>query len=369
MDARLEFRQSEAEGSRSSEARQCACSALLLRPRRHLLPHPLADLERHLPRFLIRVHHNMVAVQHRAVENFQRQRILHQLLNRPFQRTRSEVWIVAFGEEQLFRRVGELQRNFAIGQQAAQVFQPQVDDLHQLFLAQRMEDDDVVHAIQELRLEMPMQRLHHLLRGALERIGGANVFRLQIRRPEVRGHDNDRVLEIDLAALAVGEAPVIHDLQQDVEHVRMRLFNFVEEHNCVWMPPHLLGELSAFVVADVSRTRASSVLPTPVGPRNINDPIGRFGSLSPARERRMAFATRSSASSCPITRSRSRSSMLISFLTSPSSILETGMPVHLETMRATYSSSTSSFNMRCPDLLSICAVILFNSSSVWRISP
>src|SRR5215211_2617163 len=33
--------------------------------------------------------------------------------------------------------------------------------------------------------------------------------------------------------------------------------------------------------------RASSVLPTPDGPRKMNEPVGRFGSLSPARERRM----------------------------------------------------------------------------------
>ncbi len=37
--------------------------------------------------------------------------------------------------------------------------------------------------------------------------------------------------------------------------------------------------------------RAVSVLPTPVGPRKMNEPMGRLGSLSPARERRMAFAT------------------------------------------------------------------------------
>ena len=37
--------------------------------------------------------------------------------------------------------------------------------------------------------------------------------------------------------------------------------------------------------------RASSVLPTPVGPRNRNVPIGRSGSWSPARERRSALAT------------------------------------------------------------------------------
>ena len=37
--------------------------------------------------------------------------------------------------------------------------------------------------------------------------------------------------------------------------------------------------------------RASSVLPTPVGPRKRKLPIGRFGSPSPARARRTASAT------------------------------------------------------------------------------
>ena len=35
----------------------------------------------------------------------------------------------------------------------------------------------------------------------------------------------------------------------------------------------------------------SSVLPTPVGPRNRNEPIGRFGSDRPERERRIASDT------------------------------------------------------------------------------
>ena len=92
--------------------------------------------------------------------------------------------------------------------------------------------------------------------------------------------------------------------------------------------------------------RAVSVLPTPVGPRKINDPIGRFGSLSPARDRRIAFATALSASSCPTTRSRRRSSICTSFCISPSSIFDTGMPVHFDTIAAISSSSTSSFNIR-----------------------
>ena len=94
--------------------------------------------------------------------------------------------------------------------------------------------------------------------------------------------------------------------------------------------------------------RASSVLPTPVGPRNRNVPIGRSGSWRPARERRSALATASTASSWPITRWCRRSSMWTSFSTSPSSRRETGMPVHLATTSATSSASTSSLRNGAP---------------------
>ena len=40
-----------------------------------------------------------------------------------------------------------------------------------------------------------------------------------------------------------------------------------------------------------ARARASSVFPTPVGPRKMNEPIGRFGSWRPVRARRSALAT------------------------------------------------------------------------------
>ncbi|MNO87134.1 hypothetical protein D3C76_785500 [compost metagenome] len=84
----------------------------------------------------------------------------------------------------------------------------------------------------------------------------------------------------------------------------------------------------------------SSVLPTPVGPRNMNEPLGRLGSDSPARERRTALATATTASSWPITRWCSRLSIFSSFSRSPSSIFETGMPVHFDTTSAISSSVT-----------------------------
>jgi hypothetical protein len=51
----------------------------------------------------------------------------------------------------------------------------------------------------------------------------------QILAAEVRGHDDERVAEVDRAALAVGQPAVVEHLQQHVEHVRVRLLDLVEQ--------------------------------------------------------------------------------------------------------------------------------------------
>ena len=89
----------------------------------------------------------------------------------------------------------------------------------------------------------------------------------------------------------------------------------------------------------------------------MNEPIGRFGSLSPARERRMALATAVTASSWPITRWCSCSSRWTSLLISPSISRVTGTPVHLLTTSAMSSASTSSFSIRWPFCSSSSAVV------------
>src|SRR6266849_50137 len=221
-----------------------------------LLSHPLADFKLHLVGTLIRVHDHVVPVQHSAVQDLQRQGILHQLLDSPLQRTRAEIRVKALGEEQVFRGIGQLKRNLALGQQTAHIFQAQVDDLHQLLLAQRAEEDDVIHPVEELRLEVPVQGVHYLLRGLGEILLGAQAFGLQERRPDVRGHDDDCIAEVNRAALAVGQAAIVHNLQQDVEHVRVRLLDFVKQDDRIRTPPYLLGKLSALFVADIAGRRA-----------------------------------------------------------------------------------------------------------------
>ena len=58
-----------------------------------------------------------------------------------------------------------------------------------------------------------------------------------------------------MRALPVGQPAVVEHLQQDVEHVRMSLLDLVEQHDGVRTTPHRLGELAAFVVADVTGRR------------------------------------------------------------------------------------------------------------------
>jgi hypothetical protein len=129
---------------------------------------------------------------------------------------------------------------------------------------------------------------------------------------DVRRHDHDGVPEVHGAPLRVRQAPVLQDLQEDVEHVRVRLLDLVEQEHAVRLAPHGLRELAALVVADVAGGRADEPghgvllhvlrhvdadhrvlvaeqelgerarqlrLADADGPRNTNEPVGRFGVL------------------------------------------------------------------------------------------
>ena len=96
------------------------------------------------------------------------------------------------------------------------------------------------------------------------------------------------------------------------------------------------------------RALASSVFPTPVGPRKINEPIGRFSSLRPARALSMASETASTPSSWPMTLLWRISGSLRSFSLSLSTSLATGMPVQPEMTSAISSSVTSSLSSLSP---------------------
>ena len=74
---------------------------------------------------------------------------------------------------------------------------------------------------------------------------------------EVRGQNDDRVLEVHGSALRVRDSAVVEHLQQHVKHVRMRLFNFVKQNDGIRTAAHGLGQLTALFIAHVSGRRAN----------------------------------------------------------------------------------------------------------------
>ena len=120
-----------------------------------------------------------------------------------------------------------------------------------------MEHHDIVDTVEELGAEGlshgSVDLMAHLLLVLTGQIGdglGAHVGR----------HDDNRVLEGHLATLAIGQTTVIKYLQQHVKDIRMSLLHLVEQDHRVRTTAHGLGELTALVVAHVSRGRTNQTL-------------------------------------------------------------------------------------------------------------
>ena len=111
-----------------------------------------------------------------------------------------------------------------------------------------------------------------------------------------------------------------------------------------------------------AKALATSVLPTPVGPKNIKEPIGRFSSWICAFERKIASVTNSSAWSWPTTRFAKTCSRWSNFVRSLSTKRLTSTPVQRETIFAIISSSTVSW-IKAPSLSVVLTLAIFASSS------
>src|SRR5919108_1577698 len=196
---------------------------------------------------------DVIALAKPTLEHSERERILNEPLNRSLQRTRAKRGIVPFLRDETARLRGELDRHLSLREQLLETTELEIDNSIELLHAQRTEDDDVVDAVEELRLEhAPQFRRHDRLdfrpvsRAALEDEAAADV----------RRHDDDRVPEVDGPPLRVGESAVIEDLQQDVEHIGMRFLDLVEQDHRVRTPTDGLGELPALLVPDIAWRRA-----------------------------------------------------------------------------------------------------------------
>ena len=201
----------------------------------------------------------MITLADTATQHLARQRGFQLAADQPLELTRAELGLVAFLREVVDQGLIEGQRHALAGGVAGHTIKLQADDMADLLLAQRMEDDDLVDAVDELGAEVSAQHVHHLGLGLLVFLaGGATGLQptLDDVRAQVRGGDDDGIGEIHHPALAVGEPPVVEHLQQDVVDVGVRFFDLIEQQHAVGLATHLLGELAALVIAHITRRRA-----------------------------------------------------------------------------------------------------------------
>ena len=116
-----------------------------------------------------------------------------------------------------FIRPGEFDLNLFF-QTLTEAFQEDGCDTLYLVFLQSLEDDDIVDTVEKFRTEVLFEEVTDLLVGLVR-----NPAFPKFMRTEVTGHDDDGVLEVDDPALAVGQAAVVENLQEDVEDVGMSL--------------------------------------------------------------------------------------------------------------------------------------------------
>src|SRR5882672_8108555 len=198
----------------------------------------------------------------RALDQRFRERVFDVLLQRTPQRTRSVTAVCQrLVQDPLLRFVGYRDGDRALRQVLVQLIDHQFENLDQVGFAERHEQDDLVHTVQELGVEGALDLALHQV---LDLLGDHVIFRRleaealafhQVPRADIRRHDQDDVLEVDCVAKAVRQLAVFEYLQQDVEHIRMRFFDFIEQDDGIRRPLDALSQLATFFVTDVSWRR------------------------------------------------------------------------------------------------------------------
>src|SRR5690606_27481335 len=143
----------------------------------------------------------------------------------PFERPRAKDGIVTLFGQELLGFWRQFQRQPAVGQQTIQTLQLNVDNSHDVFLRQAVEDDDLVQPVQEFGPEEVIQLGHDRTANGVRVATG---HRLDDLRADVARHDDHRVREVDGTPLPIGQTAIIEDLQEHVEDFGVRLLDLIQ---------------------------------------------------------------------------------------------------------------------------------------------
>ena len=197
-----------------------------------------------------------------AFEDFLGQRVFQIALDRAAHWPGAVNRVVTLLDQEILCLLVELKLNVLPSQSFHDLLHFEVQNLDQVRLVQRAENDDIVQSIQEFRPEsflgVVQNFLLHPLIARLFTGGGKPDGRLLADRlrAHVRGQQHNRIPEIHDASNAVGQLALFQNLQEHVHHVRMGLLHLVKQNDRIRLPADLLGQLTAFFVTHVTRGRA-----------------------------------------------------------------------------------------------------------------
>src|SRR5262249_13561720 len=126
-------------------------------------PHRLLLLERQAA--TVAANHDRVSLGEITLEDAQRQGIEQPPLNRPLARAGNERRHVALLDQTVLRGVGEHDMNLPLFEPLGEAGDLDVDNPLHVFAAERVEEDDLVDPVQELRAEVLPERVHDLAPG------------------------------------------------------------------------------------------------------------------------------------------------------------------------------------------------------------
>src|SRR5690242_543917 len=129
-----------------------------------------------------------------------------------------------------------------LGKPSAQFLQMQVKHINQHLLAERVEDNHFVNAVQKLRAEEALE--HRAVIRRADAFGAQSKLLANLRRSDIACHYPDGVAGINRHAARVGQATIIEDLKEEIEDFGRGLFHFVQQNDRIWLAAQRLGELS-----------------------------------------------------------------------------------------------------------------------------
>src|SRR5450830_3763 len=196
---------------------------------------------------------NTATVDQTAKQQFVGQRLADHVLNQTRHRTRTHQRIEALLAQELAQSVREYGFHLLLVQLLFQLHQELVDHTQDDFFVQRTEADDRIQTVAEFRRKHTLD-IRHLVAGFLL-VGETDRTLLQAFCAGIRGHHDDDITEVSLAAVVVSQRAMIHHLQQDIENIRMRLFDFIEQQHRVRLLGDRFGQQTTLIETDVARRR------------------------------------------------------------------------------------------------------------------